>query len=536
MEQKLSLEEQMVVALSAVQADECHIGKMGVSSLDWDMVMNIAKEQDVYTIVCHNIERFQHLLPKVPIDYQYLKYREIYKKVYRAEMKKLEQALDYAGIRVFFFKGYVLDKTIYHGLRDYSDVDISVDSDNYEGFLKVLEALGYINVPHNMGFGMKEAFLQTAEMVGESIKIVGRFEICIDIHKIAKQSPDYLDYFWNDSDAIKCVCMPRLYEHCVLSCRHAWRHYPHPYRMIEHRHSMTLKNLMDIRELYCLIRQEDEELEFFQFANRIRAVHVVSEMLYLTERIFGDFVSEQFKFSFFSRVKHDYDDGVIISKFEDRLFYKEEEKEKAIILTKKHLEMLANGKEMICRKILNQIYKGEAAFALPVEISTTTCGYWYDIYGGYCKNMDEKQANVGLYWNDRLFVLIADIEESDCSFLEHDYEEETRDCIVLNFVSQDITLRISPVSYNKCPVYQVLQEKRVKVAECLFDMRLRDGGYQCAICIPWDFLNIVPFVNCTFVLYINFYVGKAIEFGKDILMPFGYSTTVRIVDSKGGTK
>lgn len=80
MEQKLSLEEQMVVALSAVQADECHIGKMGVSSLDWDMVMNIAKEQDVYTVVCHNIERFQHLLPKVPIDYQYLKYREIYKK------------------------------------------------------------------------------------------------------------------------------------------------------------------------------------------------------------------------------------------------------------------------------------------------------------------------------------------------------------------------------------------------------------------------------------------------------------------------
>ncbi|MBD5468333.1 MAG: nucleotidyltransferase family protein [Lachnospiraceae bacterium] len=530
MEQKLSNEEQMVVALAAVHVDRGSIEKMDIHSLDWNMVMKIAKEQDVYTIVCHNVERFIYFSEEIHIDYQYLKYREIYKKIYRTEMKKLERALDHAGVRVLFFKGYVLDKTIYHGLRDYLDVDISVDNKNYAGFLKILDELGYISVPHNTELGMDEAFFQTAEMVGESIKTVGRFEICIDIHKVADRSPDYLNYFWSDSDLNKWACAPRLFDHCILSCRHAWRHYPHPYRMIEHRHSMTLKNLMDIRELYYMIRQDDKELEFFQYANKIKAINVVNEMLYLTERIYGGFVSEQFKFSFFNRVKHDYDDGLIISKFEDRLFYKKEEKEKAIILTKKHLEMLADGKEMDCRKILNETCKGEAVFVLPTKITTTTCGYWYDIYGGHCKNMHEKQANIGLYWNDKSFVLIADIEESDCSFLEDDNYDEARDCIMLNFVSQDIMLQINPGNHNKYQVYRVLNEKRIRVEECLFDIQLRDEGYRCVICIPWDFLKMIPYVNYIFTLYINFYVGKAIEFGKDILMPFGYSTNVKITE------
>lgn len=44
MEQRLSNEEQMVVALSAVHVDRGSIEKMDIHSLDWDMVMKIAKE------------------------------------------------------------------------------------------------------------------------------------------------------------------------------------------------------------------------------------------------------------------------------------------------------------------------------------------------------------------------------------------------------------------------------------------------------------------------------------------------------------
>lgn len=538
MNRRLSSAEQMVVSLAKIKTDLDEIGTIKVQDPNWKSVFRIADEQEVYTVVYKNAKRLGLICSEFLSEDKILRDREMHKKIYISEMEKLKRKLTDMHTYVLCLKGYSLDENIYQGLRDYKDIDIAVDKDNFGNLLHALEDLGYIGESGAIASWLRHSFFHTGEMVGEVKKIVDGVEVTFDIHKIMKKSPEHLDQIFDNAGKNGYLCVPTLFDGCVFACYHAWRHYPHPYRMVAHTHVMNLKNLMDIRELYLQIVNAEKELEFYQYANSIDSIYVVNEMLDLAERIYGKFVAEQFKFTFFNRVKHDYSDGDIFSFFEDRLFYKKEEGEKALLLGNKHLAMLQYGKKMNCEKIVDREQENLTIDDLSLPILTMTCGYWNDVYGGHSFNINTKEAMIRLYWSKIFFIGVIKVIDGEYQFGSNKYYDETQDKITLEFVRQHIILSILPKYDGNHKVYRMVGERRVpmEIKECTLHCENFQDGYKCIIMIPWNFLRINPVLWKEFILCINIVVGCATNFGKDILMPFGYSTNVQLSENEIGAQ
>ncbi len=530
MNQKLSQEEQIVVKLARRNIEEHEIKEIEFGAVAWKRVFKIAKEQDVYTIVYHNAKVHGLLSLNTEQKDSYVQYRTLHKKICTIEMEKIKGELRKTHTYVLCLKGYALDKKMYQGLRDYWDIDIAVDEKNFRGLLNILTKLGYIPEPRQELISeLNDSFLHASEMIGELKKTVAGVDIWLDIHKIVKNSPEHLDCIYNYADKTDYLCFPSQYDCCIFLCYHAWRHYPHPYRMIEYANVMKLKNLMDIRESYLEIAKNGKELEFFQYADSIHSINVVNEMLYLAERIYGAFVAIQFKYTFSNKVKHDYYDGKISSFFEERLFYKEEEREKTLLLCEKHMNMLKAGRNMPCNKAIEGA-DCTALSRLSTNIYTMTCGYWNDVFGGHSFSITPRNARIGLYWNLRFFINIIEVEDMNYHFGNDCYYDETQDCLILAFTSQNVTLHILPKSNDQHKVYRIWNDKKVplEVTDCYLYSKVYSDSYKIILLIPWSLLKINPELQKEFTLNINIKVGEATDLGKDILMPFGYSTSVQI--------
>ena len=83
----------------------------------------------------------------------------------------------------------------------------------------------------------------------------------------------------------------------------------------------TLKDYMDIREIYLYIKSNKLLSELNKRVIELDCGFIVNDMLYLTERLYGSFCERNESITCEQSIKHDYNSELLISFFERRLFY-----------------------------------------------------------------------------------------------------------------------------------------------------------------------------------------------------------------------
>lgn len=530
--------ERLLTVLSSIVVNEEEIQSVDMSSVSWELLYEMAKEHRVVSIVYNNMIKLNMLFVDSEVrnllECSYFKYKKM-RETYDIIVDELMQLLNKNKVKVVFLKGYSLNKIVYNNFRDYEDIDIGVEDIYFDKLCDVMLDMGFTSSvlkPKMKKSIAKIIFNNSSEHVFEFIKHIDDMEICFDLHKIIENSSECLDKLYENAIESNGMLIPQIKDCLIFSCYHAWRHYPHPYRMINKDRGMLLKDLMDIREIYLIIKSQNAEIDFYKYANSIGALNVVNEMLYITERIYGEFVSREYKFNFVSNVKHDFYCGEYSSIFENRFFLKEREYIIAQEIKKTYLAMLDNGEKMICVKIDNDndydnIWKMFNKICFP----TLKNGFWNDFYGCYYSNMNSQEANLGLLWTDNYFICCADVIDPDFHFGKTQYYDELQDAVNLIFIKRNafnISIQLKYSGEHKVFNDYGNPMLKITVSDSIVKSQINKKGYKVVAMIPWESIDIVPKIGLEFEMYYNVKVGDNKNFGAKNLMPFGKSTFVKL--------
>lgn len=124
---KRNILENALIKLSNPQLKKFDLDNVNIEDL-----FNLALRHDVFSIVYLNVSRqeeFKKLIKKEYIlEYYSLKRR---KKIIKDTLQDFIDMAEKEHIEIMLLKGIVLDSEIYNGCRDYSDIDIAVDDDNF---------------------------------------------------------------------------------------------------------------------------------------------------------------------------------------------------------------------------------------------------------------------------------------------------------------------------------------------------------------------------------------------------------------------
>lgn len=527
---KITKTEQVFVDLSKMDVGDKSIN---VHKVDWNLLYDLAVKHRTFSIIylnciINNLFPNKFILEK--FENKYIKLKNM-RELYYSIAESINALAKEKKVQFMYLKGYYLNLSVYKNLRDFHDIDIAVDESNFELLIDVLEELGFSFWNKSPRAIIKYIFNNSAERLFEAYKIIDGKRIIIDIHKIVDKSPECLDDIYTCSLNESGIHYPSMLGTLIFSCYHAWHHYPHTFRVINNEQGTTLKDLMDIREVYLILKSKKLERDIYEYASSIGAFGVVSEMISISEKIYGDFVSEQFKFNFVCLVKHDFYSNEYNSTFESRFFRGELERELLLSFLKKHSFMLSNGDKIVCLYITDTDNRSIKEAWSQINFSTLKNGFWNNLYGTFNSNTIYQEAMIGLLWTENYFICGVDVLDPFCSFGNTPYYDETQDAINLIFPDNCMTLSLQLKNDYSAKAFKLDKSEFIKIPLSKCDIRfiIHEKGYKIVSLIPWEYIDIDICESKEFNLYVNVKVGDARNFDKKVLMPFGKSTLVTLV-------
>lgn len=109
--------------------------------------------------------------------------------------------------------------------------------------------------------------------------------------------------------------------------------------------------------------------------------------------------------------------------------------------------------------------------------------------------------------------------------------DECQDSIELIFPDDEITISFQPKTNNRFSVFMVKKDSLIKprISNCFFQMKIKENIVHMKLQIPWNITNICISKSHRFKMYLNIKMGNIKNFGKQIIMPFGKSTYVKLI-------
>lgn len=533
---RISDTERFLIFLARTEIEEAFPVKQ-YANIDWKRLFNLSIKHEVVSIVydnCNKNDLFPDVAVKSLFNQEYSK-RQKLRVIYEAVTDEINSFAKNKNIKFMYIKGYALNPLIYNNLRDFNDIDIAVDRDNFDKLVDMFLSLGFsfsFKTPKSVSKNIvKKIFNESSVRLFEFYKIIDDVTVCFDLHKIEKNSPECLDDAYINSVCDFGICIPKLTDSLIFSCYHAWHHYAYPFRIASQERGTILKDLMDIREIYTTLKNDNNEKNIYLYANKIGALSTLQEMLYLTEKIYGSFVSNNFKCNFMSAVKHDYFTEKYNSTFESRFFNGEAEKQKLISALGEHDLMSSSTDKMMCLYINDKDDSDiiENLFN-KYSFSTLKNGFWINVYGSFSTNKYSQEAQIGLMWTDEYFISKIDVKDPFYHFGDSEYYDEIQDSI--NFIfpqKNNMKFSIQLKNSGEHKIFKAIQDNIIKcqLNNCIIKSFEYKNGYNVLTMIPWTLIDIVsPENNNEFELYINIKVGNDRDIGSQILIPFGMSSTV----------
>lgn len=515
---KRNILENALIKLSNPQLKKFDLDNVNIEDL-----FNLALRHDVFSIVYLNVSRqeeFKKLIKKEYIlEYYSLKRR---KKIIKDTLQDFIDMAEKEHIEIMLLKGIVLDSEIYNGCRDYSDIDIAVDDDNFFKLLLLFHNLGYsCSVKGDISI-LKSIYNNSSHRLFEFYKYKDGNIISFDLHKICKENPECLDSIYDDSIKKGSVHYPNIIDSLIFACFHAWRHYPHTFRIISGTKAIVLKDLMDIKMLYTKICETIGEVSIYKRAHEIEAINVLIEMLYITEIILGSFVSKQYEFYFIPNINHNYESIGQETTFESRFFNPSKDRDFVKSQITNRLSYLNSGSDIICCSIYNSGLLNNNA---------VICYLWKDLFGSTINIPRNKFAIAKFYWDESSFFIHIDLFTSCFKKGGNMVFDECQDSIELIFPDDEITISFQPKTNNRFSVFMVKKDSLIKprISNCFFQMKIKENIVHMKLQIPWNITNICISKSHRFKMYLNIKMGNIKNFGKQIIMPFGKSTYVKLI-------
>lgn len=331
-------ETRLLIELSRL--DDREISPQRISSLmevDWDKFLALAIRHKVLPVVERNIHMVMVKYPLMKIPYNYrIKMKMMVKltqervKVINQELINLSNIFTRNQIKAVLLKGHSLNY-IYPGenLRPYGDIDLLVRLEDVERLHYILLENHYVFDNGNVtARQLKDAAKQTLNCIGNYTRTEGRSAIHIDVQKADQYNAWNLQDFYRDSikGAFGFYCL-NLIDCFVFSCFHAWHHYPKVVSVRLNAVQTTLRDYMEIRELYLCIKKENRLDDLTYRVKELRCDAVINNMLYLAERLYNVFCERNGTINCLETVENDFEGIGLVSYFERRMFYPAIEKE-----------------------------------------------------------------------------------------------------------------------------------------------------------------------------------------------------------------
>lgn len=260
-----------------------------------------------------------------------------------SEIKKISQKLNQSNIKHVFFKGSILNHTIFEsGTRSSNDIDILINKDSIQATTKILNNLGYIQGKYNYkkniieNFSDKELTL-SLKLRGETcpfVKIVNEMTIKtidIDLNFSIDWTPDYnqelIEEVLNNRikielDENNVIYSASIYDNIIELCTHLYK----DMALIDIVKKRKVFDLYKFIDIYYYINLNYKNIDFNILKKRIAFFktekYVYFALRYLTE-IFDDFKNKEITFLIKDLEKNITDDKILDTIFDQ---YNEDKK------------------------------------------------------------------------------------------------------------------------------------------------------------------------------------------------------------------
>lgn len=395
----LTQEEQLLIILARQKLtieDIEKIRRIAQNHINWDTLIKLSSLHGILPVLSDHFHSLLKTLGKeinIPPDVKIKAdiAKALGKTKIRAfdnELQRISNIFKNNKIKFVVLKGPAMLKHAYksEGIRPFGDLDLLFQTEDIIPAHYLLIESGYTCDRQNMRSA--EEVLNRESKFDSHMFAYDKNSFRIEMHHTYKYN--LLKEIFNNPYKLKNnILIPSLIDSLIYSCQHAWTHYAllQNLKDLSNHCAMTLRHLMDIRELYMSIVSHNKLNELYERIEALDVYDLVSNMISLTEEIYGKFTRNRLQ----PNNRHDFHwkSRYYTSRLEHRLFRPQIEHDRIIKLYKEAKAKNLIGYELICKK---------------VSLKQHTSLLDNDIWNQACKyKMDTKQPDKRMFWNSYVF-------------------------------------------------------------------------------------------------------------------------------------
>lgn len=479
-----------------------------ISEIDWDKFVEMAVKHKILPIVERNLKMImketsssfvpQNCLVKMKLLLHLIQRR---RNLIDSEMIRLSQFFEMNNVKVVLLKGYSLNE-IYPGnsLRQYGDIDLLIRLQDVSLLHDILIKQQYTYDGGDVTVGVLKDIAQKAvNCIGHYTKTDAHSEVNIDVHKADHFNIWNLKDFYNHSVSGQYGYQYLdLVDRFIFSCFHAWHHYPRVVNVRLDTVQSTLRDYMEIRELYLYLKKNEMITILLDRIKELKCEEIINNMLYLSERFYSSFCDRNEVITCRQTIQNDYEDSILISFFERRVFYPKIEQELLLNYYKHTVADHSTESFLECNFYdeAELLERENNVFWISNPVYYSTSDIFYDEPYGTCLSKDiELRFSFSVGWNNKNLIVKMDILSNQFVLGKESYYNPIQDSIKFIFDddwSKVFTLQLKESGHHKL----FLERKSVFEMENIDDnttyFKKKDNEYEIITNIPWKYVNKKP--------------------------------------------
>ncbi len=323
----LSHEELLLLKFSKqdlLESEIKEISKIPSYDIDWDELWQLVLQHKIAPMFIHHIDRIKnegvfnfapkHIYTKALITNRL---NSIRNKDLFNELSKLNKQFQMQKIKFTVLKGPAMAWQIYRdpGNRLFSDLDLLVESHDVKMAHQILINEGYVT----QGLGDVDHLSKMESHLFLYTKSTNKMTFDIELHHPhinyivdLKKILDKAEYYYDG------IGMPNIVDLFIYSCIHAWEHYPsNMHRLAVGGTRMLLYT--DILESYKVVESKNLLSHAYNRAIELECLEIVSNMIFLTEKMLGKFCGYRDFLSGKTNYGHNWESKHVTSLIENKL-------------------------------------------------------------------------------------------------------------------------------------------------------------------------------------------------------------------------
>lgn len=513
-------ETRLLIALARLDFDYNDlVTRELINTVDWNKLIKLIMNHKLILIVHRNINVLLENIKDFVIPVEILtKFNDLVKgirvlmKLKQLEFDNIIAAFHENKIKAVILKGISLNN-IYNGLRFYDDFDLLINLKDFKAVHSILSDLQYQFV--NDADDSEENILYGAEQslysVGDYFKATNNITFSIDLHKADDFDFYNLRTMYNDS----VVDIQNNFNHLnivdcfIYACYHALHHYPKVICMRLGNELASLKDYMDIREIYLYIKRNKLLDQLYERIEQLRCKCIINDILALTERLYGEFCKKNNIITCYESIIHDCNNKYVTSCFERRLFYPEIEKEVIDSYYRKKNKDVEETEYYKCFYFDNNQFLdyNNPIFWDSNKHYDSGDDTIFDEPYGISHNNDRLKFFFSFAWDNNNLIIRIIMHQKENNFGSEDFYNPIQDSI--KFIFNDdwdthFTLQIKKNSYNHILFMEnnnVYQLKQIEDSATHVDVCT--DYYTIVTTIPWKYTNMLPMNGMVIDFYFN---------------------------------